>query len=136
MISGDYDEFKLVWSSASSVKPTLRWGTASGVLDRVVDAVTTTISRSDLCGSPANSTGFRDLGLIHTASLKGMKALSASKIYYRFGDEATNDYSEEVVFFTPPLPGAQPPSRPTTAVLFDDLGPKSQFLYVNHRLNM
>ena len=53
-----------------------------------------------------------------------MTALANTKIYYRFGDDATNDYSEEVVFFVPPLAGTQPPSRPTTAILFDDLGEK------------
>ncbi len=51
-----------------------------------------------------------------------MKALASTKIYYVFGDESTADFSDEFVFYSPPLPGFQPPSRPTTVVLFDDLG--------------
>jgi len=79
-----------------------------------------------MCGSPANTTGWRDLGLIHTAPLEGMTALANKKVYYSFGDEVTNDFSKEYVFNVPPIPGTQPPSRPTTAILYDDLGRGSE----------
>lgn len=70
--------FSLLWSSATSTTPTVRWGTASGQLDRVVQATTKTISKSEVCGSPANTTGYRDLGLIHTAALSGEARTSPS----------------------------------------------------------
>lgn len=120
--SGDLDLFKLHWSSATSTKPTLRWGTESGKYTNVVSATTSNIPRSSMCGAPASTVGWFDLGLIHTADLKGMIALANQKIYYTFGDDATNDYSEEHVFFAPPLPGTQPPNRPTRAILYDDMG--------------
>jgi acid phosphatase type 7 len=120
--TGDYDVFNLLWSSSSSETPILRWGTSSGVYTETVSANTSTVSQSSMCGSPANSTGWRDLGLIHTASFVGMKALSSSKVYYIFGDDITDDYSKEYVLTVPPLPGTQPDTRPTTVILYDDLG--------------
>ena len=103
--TGDYDTFDLLWSSATSTQPTVKWGTETGNYVHIVDAVTSSIERTDMFGYPANSTGWRDLGLIHTAPLTGMMALANTKLYYIFGDEATNDYSDEFVFNVPPLPG-------------------------------
>ena len=45
-----------------------------------------------------------------------------SKVFYSFGDEATNDFSAEFTLFVPPLAGTQPPNRPTTVILYDDMG--------------
>jgi hypothetical protein len=120
--TGDYDVFNLLWSSATSKTPTLKWGTKSGVYDKVVSAVTTTIPKSSLCGTPSTGVGWRDLGLIHTAPLVGMKALATQNFYYVFGDEETNDFSREYVFHVPPLPGQQPADRGTRVILYDDLG--------------
>ena len=120
--TGDYDVFNLLWSSATSTKPTLKWGTSSGVYNNEVSAETSTIERSSLCGAPANGVGWRDLGLIHTAPFAGMKALANQKVYYIFGDAATNDFSREYVLNVPPLPGQQPPNRGTRVILYDDLG--------------
>jgi len=50
-----------------------------------------------------------------------MKSLASSTLYYRYGDESDGNMSEERRFYVPPLPGSIPP-RPTTAVLFSDLG--------------
>jgi len=51
-----------------------------------------------------------------------MKSLASSTLYYRFGDDSDGNMSEERRFQVPPLPGSIPPTRPTTAVLFSDLG--------------
>ena len=59
-----------------------------------------------------------------------MLTLGSSKLYYQVGDAATNDFSDVKVFFMPPLPGQQPLSRPTTAILFDDLGACFHYLIV------
>jgi len=120
--TGDYDIFKLLWSSASSAQPMVRWGTERDQLTQVIEASTASLAKSDYCGAPANTKGYRELGLIHTALLSGMLTLGSSKLYYQVGDAATNDFSDVKVFFMPPLPGQQPLSRPTTAILFDDLG--------------
>ena len=78
------------------------WGTSSGVYPTKVTATTSRITTAMLCSAPANSTGFRDLGMIHTAMMSGMTALANTKIYYVFGDFATSDYSKEYVFNVPP----------------------------------
>ena len=75
-----------------------------------------------MSGPPANTTGWRDLGLIHTAPLTGMTLLANTRIYYIFGDSVTDLFSGEYVFQVPPLAGTNPPSRPTTAVLYCDMG--------------
>ena len=120
--SNDPDTFKLLWSSAQSSNPMARWGTESGFYANNVYAETQRIDRSHLCGKPANSTGWHDLGMIHTAYLKGMVAMSNRKIYYTFGDANTNDFSREYVFNVPPVRGSQPRTRPTRVILYDDLG--------------
>ncbi len=67
--TGDYDVFSLLWSSATSQAPLLRWGlTAGGPYSTVVTASTSPIKQSDLCGGTAQSNGWRDLGLIHNVS--------------------------------------------------------------------
>lgn len=121
-LTGDYDIFNFAWSSAYSTTPILKWGTIKGIYNNIVPAINSAIKNNDLCGQPANSTGWRDLGLIHTSQFVGMKALANSNIYYIFGDELTNDFSKEFKLHIPPLPGTQPPSRPTTVILFGDLG--------------
>ena len=118
----DPDTFKLLWSSEVSTNPMMKWGIQSGVYTTNVYAETQRIERSQLCGAPANTTGWRDLGMIHTAYLKGMLAIGNDQIYYTFGDADTNDFSKEYVFHVPPVRGAQPRSRPTRVILYDDLG--------------
>lgn len=120
--SGDYDILNFAWGSAYSTTPKLKWGTTNGTYPNVIDAVNSQINREDLCGAPANETGWRDFGLIHTTQFIGMKALANQDIYYIFGDDSTNDYSKEHKLHVPPIPGTQPPTRPTTVILFDDLG--------------
>lgn len=120
--TGDPDVFSLLWSSATSTKPVVHWGTVSGEYTSTAAATTSTIDRSEMCGEPANTIGWRDLGLIHTAKLSGMAGVGGDKIYYMFGDEDSDSWSREYVFFLPPAAGEQPANRPTTVVLFDDLG--------------
>jgi hypothetical protein len=61
-----------------------------------------------------------------------MKELQGKFIYYKMGDEATDDYSEEHLFAVPPLAGTLS-ERGTKAILFDDLG---NVLYVHHPLRL
>ena len=75
-----------------------------------------------MCGGKATGVGWRDTGAIHTALLTGMKALTAgSLIYYRFGDSVTDTWSDEFTFTALPARDT-PPNRPTTAILYCDLG--------------
>ncbi|KAJ1434319.1 Metallo-dependent phosphatase-like protein, partial [Ochromonadaceae sp. CCMP2298] len=123
--TGDLDVLNLLWSSATSTAPTLKWGTTSGVYGTEVGAETSSIEQDEVCGAPASTYGWRNLGLIHTAPMAGMKALAGEKVYYVFGDEETQDYSGEFVLHVPPLPGSvvvEGGVRPTRAILYDDLG--------------
>lgn len=120
--TGDVDKFNLLWSSATSSAPFLKWGTESGVYQYEVQAATSSIQQTSMCGEPANTTGWRDMGLIHTAQLVGTKALANQRVYYIFGDQATLDYSSEYIFFVPPLAGTQPSATGTRVILYDDLG--------------
>jgi acid phosphatase type 7 len=132
--TGDTNEFSVMWSSATNTQPVMKWATTpEGVLSGSaieVQATTTTVSKDELCGWPANEKGWREMGLIHAAPLHGMEALANTKIYYTFGDKASDDWSRwdgdgdirVWDFYVPPLPGTQPPNRPTTLVWFDDLG--------------
>ena len=97
--------------SDSSETPLLKWGTESGVLTTTVAATTTRIQRHQMCGRPANSTGWRDGGLLHTALLSGMVALGGKSFVYIFGDGSTNEFSKEMIFFVPAPRGIVVPSR-------------------------
>lgn len=118
--TGDPDTLNLVWSSYDTTLPILIWGVQSGAYSVTEKAITSNLQRSKMCGNPANSTGWFDLGLIHTAPFKGLSKLNSLYIYYRFG--VTNDLSKEYRLRLPPQPGKQPPDRPTTVILYDDMG--------------
>jgi hypothetical protein len=108
--TGDPNVFSVLWSSASSQSPTLRWGTTQGVYLHTVPASTRTISKESLCGGVATTVGWHDLGLIHTAYLTGILEhnLGSQRIHYVFGDAATSNFSPEVTFRVPPNAGMQP----------------------------
>ena len=111
LVSTNYLFICPVLNSHSSERPLLRWGTTSGILNTTVIATTSRVERHQMCGSPANSTGWRDGGLIHTALLSGMIELGGKSFFYIFGDDLTNDFSEEMVFFVPAPKGVVLPSR-------------------------
>ena len=124
--TGDYDKFQLLWSSNNSANPIVKWGTTPGAYNNEVDAETKYITQEDVCdgfGSKAAGVGWRDQGAIHTATLTGMSDLPAgSIIYYTFGDETITDgMSQEFLFNVPPQAGVAM-DRPTTALLYCDLG--------------
>ena len=119
----DTNSFQLLWSSnESTVSPTLKWGVVSGDYTTTTSAVTTSIDKSVLCGAPATSYGWRDLGPIHTATFFNVRNISTEYIYYIFGDSSSNIWSKEYKFRIPPVAGQQPTNRGTTIILYDDLG--------------
>ena len=120
--TGNVDDLLLSWSSANSSAPMLRWGAGSGVYSHNVSASTYTLAQSQMLGTPAATFGWHDLGQIHRAVFSGMRALANTRVYYTFGDAATDTWSPEHILHVPPSPGQQPPTRPTTIVLFQDLG--------------
>lgn len=123
--TGDYSVYHLLWSSNNSAAPIMQWGTENDVYPNTVAASTKFIEHDDVCsgfGSRAYGIGWREQGAIHTAVLEGTSALPAgSVIYYQFGDPDQGGMSKEYAFTVPPQPGVVM-DRPTTAILFCDLG--------------
>jgi hypothetical protein len=117
--TGDPNVLALTWSSATSVSPTLKWGTSNGTYTYTVPATTRRITKESLCGGVATGVGWHDLGLLHTANVSGIleHQLSSQRIYYIFGDEASNAYSAETVFHVPPAAGMQPSDHHSAAEL-------------------
>lgn len=130
VLSDNPNSLKFLWSSATTTTPQLRWGINPGKYTYIMNATTEMITKSSLCGAPATGIGWFDLGLIHTATFDNLLALYSSRnkahvpprIYYIFGDAATNDFSTEFTLHLPTLPGQSPSARPTSLVLMADLG--------------
>lgn len=124
--TGDPDVYQVVWSSDyTTTRPVMKWAWIPEGLGTELEhvAVTDRVLKEELCGWPANNHGWRDLGQINKANMTGMLAASNQKIYYTFGDADSSTWSSKVwEFHVPPKAGDQPPDRPTTVVLFDDLG--------------
>jgi hypothetical protein len=124
--TGDPDVYTVIWSSAhTTTRPVLKWAWTLEGLGTMTEhpAVIDSVQQSELCGFPANSIGWHDMGQINKANMTGMLDGSNYKIYYTFGDADSQVWSDRVwEFHIPPKAGQQPPSRPTTVVLFDDLG--------------
>jgi hypothetical protein len=108
----------------------MKWSYKSNEYNQTENATISRLERSSLCGSPANDKGWSDLGQINTAAFAidplQYKNISTSTgplyVYYMFGDAASNDWSQEFRFRVPPPPGNRPHDRPTTVILYDDLG--------------
>jgi hypothetical protein len=121
-IVADSSEFstnlQLVWNSKKSTSPVLFWGLENSS-ENMVLASTDSIDKSELCGNPATSIGWRDVGQIHSAQFTNIFKYSGKKIHYKFGDLDTNNFSGEYEFKIPTYPGQK---TKTTVIAFDDLG--------------
>jgi hypothetical protein len=120
----DTNVYNVLWSAANMTHPMLRWGVRPHHYAHIQAASVANIPRSLLCSSPANSTGWRDLGSIYTASIVGIDELKLhdSYIYYIFGDAAEDNWSGEYRLRVPPKVGTTPATRGTRLVLMADLG--------------
>lgn len=124
--TGDNNNVTVMWSANSSVAPTLKWGLIKGgPYPNISTARIDRIRQDEVCGYPAYSFGWRDLGEIYLADMFGINQHANQRIYYIFGDEESatgTPFSPEHAFLVPPLPGTQPPDRGTRVILYDDLG--------------
>jgi len=113
--TGDALVYTVLWTSATSQSPILRWFTQSAAHHKQrhvhrVPAVTRRIEKSSLCGGVATTVGWRDLGLLHEANISLTDLpldtlavlINQRTIFYAFGDEETQSFSGEKVFFLPP----------------------------------
>jgi hypothetical protein len=94
----------IAWVTNNSSAPMAQWGLASGVYTGTSKATTVTYSVTDLCGGPANGTGYFTPGSLHTAVMSGLPP--ATKIHYRYGSSPdVAGLSQEYSFITAPLTG-------------------------------
>lgn len=121
MVTGSPDSMMILWGSLNSTTPTLQWGTTpGGPYSQMLSASTNTLEKGWLCGPPATTIGWFDVGLIHSVTITGLTQYAKQAIYYIYGDDATGNYASEHVLYLPPLPGDA--SLPTVMVTFGDLG--------------
>lgn len=115
---------KLLWSSKNSSSPMLKWGVLPKSYTTTVQAITTHINSSELCGSPAISMGWRDLGAIHAALFELPVQNSMNTIYFIFGDNHTKDWSKEHTFKLPSRSGhhLQKTDKPRKVIVVCDMG--------------
>lgn len=118
-----WNEITVTWTSGYGIDdavPLVIWGTEENKGHHMVAAGTLTYQRDSLCGSPANSTGWRDPGFFHTGFLANL--WPNVKYYYKVGHKLINgkfDWSAERSFKGPPFPGQNSLQR---IVIFGDLG--------------
>jgi hypothetical protein len=93
----------------------VRYGLSAGQLSQSATATDYTYTQTEMCGAPANSTGWRAPGTFYTAVLSSLPV--NSKVFYQFGDAATSNWSPVRSFITRPAPG-----NPVAMVAFGDLG--------------
>lgn len=73
------------WTTADATTPVVMYGTTNGSLTRTVSATTKTYNASSMCGAPANSTGYIDPGMLHSAVLSNLSY--NTRYYYQYGDK-------------------------------------------------
>lgn len=88
------DEIRISWTAANSSTSysQIRWGLSSDMLNRTESAISSTYSASDLCGPPANSSGFHEPGVFYSTVLdlsSESTELRSQQLryYYQFGGD-------------------------------------------------
>ena len=101
-------QMRVSWTSAQgddAAKHRVEWGVKASSLDRVTPAASHTYAAADLCGFPANASGFHAPGFFHEAVLElasDTPGAPPTKFFYRVGSDA---YGWSAVHsFTPPAP--------------------------------
>lgn len=92
------------WVSGSRGPQGVQWGPAPGALRRAVPSSPVTYSAAQMCGAPANSTGWLDPGWQHRATISEMPP-PGSRLWYRFGSDA-DGWSAVYSAVAPAAPGA------------------------------
>jgi hypothetical protein len=82
-------QMRVEWTTKDSQHPVVKWGTTPGVYTHTTPASSSTFSRHDMCGPPANSTGWLHPGVFHSAVLEGLEP--GTQYYYVVGDEVRDN---------------------------------------------
>ncbi|BDA47385.1 probable inactive purple acid phosphatase 27 [Coccomyxa sp. Obi] len=95
-------EVLVQWSTRDVGVPTVIYGTDSGKLLQVAIGSTTSYKATDMCGIPANDTGFLDPGTLNYVKLTDLKP--DTTYYYVYGDVKMG-LGEQLSFKTGPAKG-------------------------------
>ena len=144
--SSDAGTMAVTWSSArgDDASPAVRWWREDPPGVRTSDVVVTkattyTYERDDLCGAPANASGYRDPGRIHRAALTGIDRATTRFVVYELIDSRGGLYppagEPRLRARVPPPAGAhledgiwkekenkKDSSRPVSVAMFADMG--------------
>ena len=142
----DAGTLAVTWSSArgDDASPAVRWWREDPPGVRTSDVVVTkatsyTYERDDLCGAPANASGYRDPGRIHRAALTGIDRATTRFVVYELIDSRGGLYppagEPRLRARVPPPAGAhledgiwkekenkKDSSRPVSVAMFADMG--------------
>ena len=120
------EQMRVSWTSAQDADAAghvVQWGAAPFKLDRVTPASSThTYASTDLCGFPANASGFHAPGYFHEALLElaedHQPGPPPSRLYYRVGSKEFG--FSAVRSFAPPA--AADPHRALSVIITADMG--------------
>lgn len=73
------------WVTRDAGSPAVRWGTRSGAHEWSAAGDSLTYTRADMCGAPANASGWVDPGWLHGAVMAGLQP--STTYFYQYGDE-------------------------------------------------
>ncbi|KAJ7521995.1 hypothetical protein O6H91_19G078000 [Diphasiastrum complanatum] len=117
----------VTWTSgygSYEATPVVEWGFINEMNKIVSPAITRSYSRSDMCGPPASTIGWRDPGYIHIAYLKEL--WPDTEYFYRVGHKLRNGaytWGSKNRFNSGPFPGEESLQR---VVIFGDMGKGEQ----------
>lgn len=117
-----WDEMTVTWTSGYGIEeayPFVKWGHKGGH-QKLSPAGTLTFNRNSMCGSPAQTVGWRDPGFIHTGFLKDL--WPNTEYTYKLGHRLSNGsfvWTKLYSFKASPYPGQDSLQR---VVIFGDMG--------------
>lgn len=79
---------RVTWLSQHEGTPFVRYGLAEDELDVQVGANISTYTSADMCGAPANSTGWKKPGMINSGVMTDLEP--NTRYYYVVGDQVRN----------------------------------------------
>jgi hypothetical protein len=74
------------WTTRDFNKPVVRWSTVPGVVQNESMGSFSTYTQLQMCGAPANSTGWVNPGALNYAAMTGLQP--NTRYYYVVGDQA------------------------------------------------
>lgn len=78
------------WTTRDAGRPAVRWGGEPGSLGQENRGSFSTYTRLQMCGAPANSTGWVDPGWLNYAALTGLQP--GTRYYYAVGDPVSHHW--------------------------------------------